>query len=67
MDQFKNAAEELSTTSQSKNDYDQIVSGIASLGSASGLPEAKQQYVAVVQSLQSWVTEVGLTNSLKGL
>ena len=67
VDQFKTAAAELSTTDESKSNYDSIISGIASLGSTSGLPEAKQQYVAVVQSLQSWVTQLGLQNSLKGL
>ena len=67
VDQFKTAAQELTTTSEEQSTYDSLVSGIASLGSASAVPEAKQQYVAVVQSFQSWVNLVGLQNALKGL
>lgn len=67
---FEKAALLVSTSEDTKSSAASIFSQIGSLKSAAGsgdLKGSKQQFVAVVQAVQSWVSSSGLSGNLKGL
>ncbi|KIY94134.1 thylakoid lumenal protein [Monoraphidium neglectum] len=70
VDDFKKASTVLSTTDAAKGATTALFDGIAGLRKSAGkgdIKATKQQYVAVVGSLQKWADAAGVAGNLKGL
>eukprot|EP00873_Tetraselmis_striata_P007277 jgi/Tetstr1/427541/TSEL_017667.t1 len=70
MSEFKSAAINLSTSDAAKASVTTVLSSIEGLqksAKANKLPEAKRNFVTMVDALQAWTTDVGVSDKLRGL